>query len=33
MIARELGLLAPERNNSKPQFPKRRTRARILEGH
>jgi len=32
-IARELGLLAPERNSSKPQYPKRRKKAQIDECH
>jgi hypothetical protein len=32
-IARELGLLAPERNSSKPQYLKRRTKTRIDESH
>jgi len=32
-IGRELGLLAPERNSSKPQYPKRRKKAQIDECH
>jgi len=32
-IARELGLLAPEHNSSKPQYLKRRTKTRIDECH
>ena len=32
-IARELGLLAPERNSCKPQYLKRRTNTRIDECH
>jgi len=32
-IARELGLLAPERNSCKPQYLKRRTKTRIDECH
>jgi len=32
-IARELGLLAPERNSCKPQYLKRRTNTRIDEHH